>query len=197
MAMKRCPNGHYYDSSQHVSCPYCGVQGIGGSDMRGGDPFGGPPADVTVKLSHEAPAPKTPSFDDIKTIKKRDDELKTVGKAQSMMGFRPLAGWLVCIDGPDKGSDYRIYYERNFIGRAPNMDIAIKKDQGISRVNHAVISYDPKNKVFKLSEGDGRSMLYVNGESVEAPTKLKHGDIIEIADTKLMFIPCCGEWFSW
>lgn len=195
MAMKRCNNGHYYDPTQHVQCPYCGIPGMN-ADPRGG--FGGvPDSGATVKLSHEPVRKPTVPEDDIKTVKKSPDEIKTVGKAQSVMGFRPLAGWLVCIDGPNKGDDFRVYYERNFIGRAPNMDISIKKDSGISRVNHAAISFDPKNKEFKIAPGDGHGMVYLNDHSVDMPMPVKHGDIIEISDTKLMFIPCCGEWFSW
>ena len=35
----------------------------------------------------------------------------------------PVTGWLVCIEGPSKGRDYKIMTEKNFLGRSETMDI--------------------------------------------------------------------------
>jgi hypothetical protein len=68
-------------------------------------------------------------------------------------GIDPVVGWLVCIEGPDRGRDYRIHTERNFIGRAPTMDIAITGDPAISWDNQAVLSYNPRRHTFRLAPG--------------------------------------------
>ena len=39
-------------------------------------------------------------------------------------GIDPAVGFLICIEGPDRGADYRLVAGRNFIGRLPSMDVA-------------------------------------------------------------------------
>lgn len=109
----------------------------------------------------------------------------------------PVVGWLVCVEGKDRGRDYRIHTERNFIGRSAAMDIAIAGDEAISRENHAVVSYNPKNHGFRLAPGDSRGMVYLNDEEVLSATVLAAYDLIELDASKLMFIPFCGECFTW
>ena len=52
----------------------------------------------------------------------------------------PVVTWLVCIDGPSKGRDYRIHSQNNFIGRSRSMDICIEGDNTISSERSAVLS---------------------------------------------------------
>jgi len=106
-------------------------------------------------------------------------------------------GWLVCVEGADKGRDYRIRSEKNFIGRSEKMDIQISGDETISRENHAVVSFNPKNNAFKIHPGDGRGIVYLNGDDVDTPQELKPFDTVELGQTKLMFMPFCGERFQW
>lgn len=114
-----------------------------------------------------------------------------------MGGVDPVVGWLVCIEGPERGRDYRLHTERNFIGRDPSMDVAITGDPSISRANHAVISYNPKRHTFRLAPGDSRGLAYLNDEEVIAPVALAPYDRIELGETTLLFIPFCGERFVW
>jgi pSer/pThr/pTyr-binding forkhead associated (FHA) protein len=106
-------------------------------------------------------------------------------------------GWLVCVEGPDRGRDYRIHTERNYIGRAPTMDIAITGDPAISRDNHAVLSYNPKRHTFRLAPGESRGIVYLNDEEVDSTIELQPYDRIELGETKLLFVPFCGERFVW
>lgn len=198
MAMKRCSNGHFYDDSKYQQCPYCGISNMDASK--------------TVPLVQDRPANmasnggavgKTVSMAESQnsmpvTVASRvSDEGKTIGIMQSQKGIDPVVGWVVCIEGPSKGQDYRIKSERNFVGRDKSMDISIGGDMGISRENHAVISYNPKNNGFRLFPGEGHGIVYLNDEEVYNPMELKRGDVIEMGETKLMFIPICGEDFKW
>ena len=125
------------------------------------------------------------------------EDMPTVGVVHKQLGIDPVVGWLVCIDGPQRGRDYRIHSERNLIGRSPDMDICIAGDETISRRSHAIISFEPKRGTFRLSAGDGRGLVYLNDEPVESPAKLMPYGVIELGQTKLMFIPFCGEQFNW
>ena len=124
-----------------------------------------------------------------------DGNRKTIGYWGKQLD--PVVGWLVCIDGPDKGRDYRIRSEKNFIGRSPDMDIYIENDGQISRKKHAVISYNPRNNTFKLLPGDGRALVFLNGDDVEYAQVMNGHDLIEIGKSKFVFIPLCGKEFQW
>jgi len=112
-------------------------------------------------------------------------------------GFTPVTGWLVCIDGPAKGTDYRVRAGYNYIGRAEHMDICITGDNRIGHERHAMIAYDQEEKVFFFGPADGKSIVRMNGKMVMVPSEIHAFDVITIGSTKLMFVPLCGERFNW
>ena len=122
---------------------------------------------------------------------------KTVGMMQSQMGFDPVVGWLACIAGPSKGKSYTIRGGVNSIGRSERMDIVITGDLKISSENHAKISYSDKKNRFNIIPGDGRNIVYLNDEEVFTPMPLAAYDLIDFGETKLLFVPLCGERFTW
>ncbi len=111
--------------------------------------------------------------------------------------IKPVCGWLVCIEGARKGKDYKIISGKNFIGRADDMDIQILGDNEISRRNHAVIVFDPKNKETVLLPGDSNGIVYLGGAALYTPTPLKQYATIELGKSKFIFIPFWGESFIW
>ncbi len=188
MALQRCPNGHLYDPAKHSTCPYCGVSEL--------DFF---------KTSPKLPVPE-PRVDESEAIRTRPKEEKPIGGTdpgvtqphfRHKIGLDPVVGWLVCVDGNDRGRDYRIRGENNYIGRSEKMPICISGDPGISRENHAVITFDPKTSSFKLSPGDARGMVYLNGEAVYSPVDLCAHDQIQLGNSQFRFIPLCGDRFQW
>ncbi len=108
-----------------------------------------------------------------------------------------MVGWLVCVKGPDLGRDFRIRSEQNRIGRNSLMDICVPGDKRISRDTHATITYDPRHNQFRLAPGRARGMVYLNGRSLDAPAPLRSYDMIELGETRLQFVPFCGEDFQW
>ena len=122
---------------------------------------------------------------------------KTVGMMQSQMGFDPVVGWLACVAGPSRGKSYTVRGGVNSIGRSERMDIVITGDLKISSENHAKISYSDKHNRFNLLPGEGRNIVYLNDEEVFTPMPLKAYDLIDFGETKLLFVPLCGEKFTW
>ena len=122
---------------------------------------------------------------------------KTVGMMQSQMGFDPVVGWLACVEGPSRGKSYTIRSGVNSIGRSERMDIVITGDLKISSENHAKISYSDKHNRFNLLPGEGRNIVYLNDEEVFTPMPLHAYDLIDFGETKLLFVPLCGEKFTW
>lgn len=122
---------------------------------------------------------------------------KTVGMMQSQMGFDPVVGWLACVAGPSKGKSYTVRGGINSIGRSERMDIVVTGDLKISAENHAKISYSEKHNRFNLLPGEGRNIVYLNDEEVFTPMPLQAYDIIDFGETRLLFVPLCGERFTW
>jgi hypothetical protein len=188
--LTRCDNGHYYDSKKHTSCPFCGVQSLGidiqhtmAKRQGQGQAPGGYDIGITRPLNQAPAEPGDPG--------------KTVGVFKKKIGVDPVSGWLVAITGPDKGRDFRITSERNFIGRSESMDIQIPSDEAVSRENHAAVSYSPKTQIFRIYPGDSKGLVYLNDQEVLTPELLKAYDIIELGQTRLMFVPFCGKNFKW
>lgn len=113
-------------------------------------------------------------------------------------GYELAAGWLVVIEGPGRGCTREIYFGMNSIGRGSEERIALDfGDTTISREAHAYLVFDEKQSDFYLQHGGKSNLVRLNGAPVLAPQPLKNGDTIEIGDTKLRFVPLCGDDFTW
>lgn len=117
--------------------------------------------------------------------------------AGGVSGFTPVVGWLVCIEGPDRGKDYRIRMGYNTIGRSPQNNISIAGDQKISRERHALIAFDDAECTFFVAPGNGMNLVRVNNKLLMVPTPVEAYDIVTVGSTKLMFVPLCSDKFSW
>ncbi len=195
MEMKQCSNGHFYDASKFPECPNCNSASANVNMTRPLD------AGPTMPVSRESQSvgsasDRTYSMATPNVGGVADNE-RTVALIKHKTGIDPVVGWLVCIEGSDKGRDYRIHSENNAIGRGENMDICIHGDNTISRENHAFISFDAKDKIFYFRPGDGRSIVRFNGKALFNTTEIAPYDTIELGETKLVFIPLCGERFNW
>ncbi len=218
MEMKKCSRGHYYDASTHQDCPYCNRSNA--LDMT-------VPLNVNASaLSMNSGVDKTmpvgmgmEQWDDERTMPMgmaasmdggtfmrmpgeqrpsgASDDGKTVAMIKMQQGIDPVVGWLVCLDGKEKGKDYQIHSDNNYIGRSDKMDICIKGDETISRENQAIIIYDASDKSFYFSPAEGRSIVRINGQAIFQTTKLQAYDKVTLGKTELLFLPLCGERFEW
>ncbi len=169
MSLVRCANGHMFNSRKYGNtCPYC---------------------DISVEQNFKA--------DSSVVIGRNEDYEGSMSDWEEHDGIEPVVGWLACIEGSQKGSDYKIRREKNFIGRSEEMHIQILGDNYISRRNHAIIIYDPKNRNFILKAGDASGLVYLNDEAVYSAEELNAYDVIQMGKSKFIFIPLCGIHFEW
>lgn len=220
MEIKRCENGHFYDSDTYTSCPKCSGGGnetqgyAGGTSETQGYTAGMDSTGATVPISggfsgNIGDGSETmgmtggngfdiPGYD--ATIGRpnpyEDSHTQPINPG-GPTGFTPVTGWLVCIDGPARGTDYRIRAGYNFIGRSEHMDVCIRGDNSISREKHATIAYDNKSKTFFVSPSDGKNIIYLNDQLVMMPQVINSHDKLTIGTTVLMFVPLCGKEFDW
>ena len=109
----------------------------------------------------------------------------------------PVVGWLVCVGGYHFGECFNIYAGKNSIGRSEENSIVVSGDNGVSRVKHALIVYEPKKRDFYLQPGDSSGLTYLNEDYIMESRKLAIHDMIELGESKFIFVPLCGEAFSW
>lgn len=190
--MKRCDNGHYYDEKKHSSCPACGVNLSTGRTV----PHGAHPPSPAPSMASGAVVGGT------RRMASSPGPAEAAGKTVAMYseelgGIDPVVGWLVCIHGPDRGKDYRIKAERNFIGRNSENHICIANDPTVSRSKHAIISFNPKKNKFRILPGESSGLVYLNDEEVDMPRSLHPYDTIELGNSRFRFVPLCGPHFSW
>ena len=124
------------------------------------------------------------------------NEGKTIGVFGGKENDDPVVGWLVCLKGSNMGKSYELAARSNTIGRLYGNDVVLENEPQVSRESHAVIEYDYKKSDFYLHKSNGNSP-YVNDEIVLTAQKLKRYDKIEIGGCLLLFVPLCGDDFSW
>ena len=110
----------------------------------------------------------------------------------------PPVGWLVVVRGPGKGRVVTLGNGMNVIGRgAPARARIDFGDESVSRTNHARVVYEPRQRRYLLSHGDGSNLTYLNREVVMTPVPIESGAMIEIGETTLRFQAFCSKDFDW
>ncbi len=195
--MIECPNGHYYNAALYASCPRCSA----GQSANPQFPKTTPPDKATGAGMGGAPIPPTspaqPAFvTDPRPAQPFEIHTQPAGGLSDEGQIEPVVGWLVCIEGPERGVDFRIHDGYNYIGREIG-DIHIHGDNQISREKHAVISFYAKKQTFTIGPADGRNIIELNDEPVYSPMPVKSYDVITVGQSKLMLIAMCGDRFTW
>lgn len=160
---KFCNNGHQMDDSW-TECPYC---------VRTGYRIASTPDAGKTRAEMGQTRPEgRPAFDGSKTV------------VLSALKRAPVVGWLVVIEGPQKGEDFRLREGKNTLGKAVDCEVALQ-DQAVSG-KHASISY--KEGKFFLTDLDSTNGTFHNdsGEAISR-VELKDGDTIRAGETTLKF----------
>lgn len=187
MNLQRCENGHFYDADRFETCPHCNQTDISTvMETEGGSKEYTMPMDP---IEPDVPVPTTTTVDD----------------SQATVGYwdipnipnEPIVGWMVAIEGPHFGQDFRLKTGRNFVGRANGMDVELSQDNSVSRDKHAVVLYEPKSNLFLVQPGDAKELFYLNDKVVLSATEINAYDVLTLGNTKLLFVPCCSDKFNW
>lgn len=197
MAMVQCENRHFYDDRKHTHCPHCPVPGL--RDVK----IPGTQAASMSRPGMPQTEPASPGGADVPVRSGGGGANRggmpgvTIGAFSKRTGIDPVVGWLVCIEGTNKGRDYRLHSDLNKLGRAPNMDVCIEGDETISRENHCQIAFSPRSKSFSIIPGTGRNLIYLNGQDVLSAMPLKAYDRLDLGESSLLFLPFCTDKFDW
>ena len=169
----------------------------------------------TVRMPAKEPSTAKPASDyDERTVRlggstaagastKKTDERTVLVRGKSAdapagASDDPVAGWLVVVNGPGRGSSVTVGYGQNAIGRDAKQRVALNfGDDQITRENHAVITYDPRGRKFYVQPGSGKNLTYLGDAPVLAPQELASGAHLMLGKTTLRFIALCGPDFDW
>ena len=183
MKIEQCGAGHFFDRDKYGKCPFCSPKETSKRMVS--------PENTTANLRM-----KDSQYTDWKEASEASDENRTEREVQEQLIHHYTTGWLICVEGPEKGRDYRLRYGFNQIGRSHHMDVCIFEDDGISRKVHCSVVYEDKNNQFILVAGNGTVTLADN-EILANPKPLHMGDRFKIGDTVLEFIPYCRDDIKW
>ncbi len=222
MEIVRCSKGHFYDSEENATCPMCAAEAarnknpIGNNVLPDGiigtsyfddgntpsptlpvDPNGGKVQGYQPTVSADYQHAQSSSNGNMGAYPKTEPISPVAASNEESTTFDPVVGWLVCIEGATKGTDYRIHSQNNYIGRSARMDISIPEDSHISAENSAIIAYDNEDRVFYFGPCSGRNIVRVNGKPALSVEKIEAYDVLTIGTTKLLFVPLCGDRFDW
>ena len=210
--IKICPNGHPYDPSRFESCPICSTGGFAPTlDPFSADPMGA--GFDSAKQSGGSFAQTAPPEDGYRDTPEnysrfeptaipevrysgRMQETQSVDPSTPAGSSSPVVGWLVALDGPCRGTDYRIRVGYNYIGRNSG-DVCIHGDATISAERDCSVTYVPQTRGFYIAHELGKNPLLLNGKPVIREAELKNYDRITVGSTNLIFVGLSGEQFDW
>ena len=183
-----CPDRiHYYDSEKYSECPYC-------KRIREGK--GAKPTAPAEEEDLKSSKPK---------VKKRGAHIDRdatapwySGEKESEEIFEPVVGWLIAIEGPAKGRDFRLKPGRNVIGRIMEADICIEEDDLLSR-EHTIVYYYSEINNFYVEDNKSKhgTFLLPNKDVIVERKPIKDGDKILVGKTILLLKTLCNEDFQW
>ena len=157
----------------------------------------------TPVMNNVSNVPQTPVMNNVPNMPQTpmmNNALPALHQTPEIPGM-PVTGWLVCICGEAKGKSYNIVSGLNYVGRRKDMDICIEGDISISRYRHAVVEYSEERKEFLLRLGESKEKIYITRDRqkriLEGTIKLETYDVITLGRTELMFVPFCGDRFTW
>ena len=157
----------------------------------------------TPVMNNVSNVPQTPVMNNVPNMPQTpmmNNALPALHQTPEIPGM-PVTGWLVCICGEAKGKSYNIVSGLNYVGRRKDMDICIEGDISISRYRHAVVEYSEERKEFLLRLGESKEKIYITRDRqkriLEGTIKLEAYDVITLGRTELMFVPFCGDRFTW
>ncbi len=204
MKLIECPNGHHYNADFFQVCPFCEESGNAEAAaaavtdfvqpqaeraaVRGENSFGG---ERNINLAgNDSDRGKSGS-----DIVRGFDQKSPEGEGKAPAGHF-LAGWLVCVAGPDRGKCYEVNSGMITVGRARNMDIVLS-DPAVSRDRQLILVYDERRSRMTARRGEAKSLCYVDDEPVIMDRILEDRSKLQMGRSMFLYVALCGDDFNW
>jgi hypothetical protein len=171
-AAPACPSCNKEVDPTWQACPYCRAplgQAAAGQAA--------PPPPVPNRPGTMAPGGGPPNMPVI-----QGDKTMAIDISQLAGPKRGVVGWLVCMNGNQKGMDFRIFDGVNTIGAGADCDIVVTDEYLSSK--HALIRYEEGKYEFKDNDSTNGSFL---NEKKTTKDELIDNDTIRLGRTELRF----------
>jgi FHA domain len=166
---KFCANGHQMEDSWDL-CPYCQKTGFmpGAGDLK----------KTRIDSSASTPtAAQVPAAPTAAAVVRKTVVMADLHKA-------PLMGWVVLLDGMDKGKDFRVREGQNSLGSDASCNIVIPHPT-ISGKHASLRAQEGK---FFLTDLDSTNGTYLNLDPNKiAREEIKDNDLIRLGEVTLKF----------
>ena len=106
-------------------------------------------------------------------------------------------GWLVCVGGSFKGKSFELYKRDNTIGYDNEDDIYLKERKSNRNTDDGYVVICSENYEFTFARKCDKDMPEINGVPIAGRLVLKPYDMITVSEYKFIFIPFCGNCFTW
>lgn len=111
-------------------------------------------------------------------------------------GLGPIVGWLAVIAGPGRGQVLSLHYGVNDIGRSDQSRVRLDfGDATIVPDNQAAIIYTARSRRFYLQSMAAE--VWLNSQPALGSVELTGGEVLQLGQTSLRFVPLCGPDFDW
>jgi hypothetical protein len=108
----------------------------------------------------------------------------------------PVVGWLVIISEPGRGQALPLRYGVNDIGYSDKSRVRLNfGDEAIALDNQAAIIYTGGSRRFYLQSMVAE--VWVGGQPTQSSIQLNGGEVLQLGQTQLKFVPLCGLDFDW
>lgn len=97
--------------------------------------------------------------------------------------FQPCVGWVVIMDGPQKGRDFRLIPGRNRIGTDADMEVVLT-DPYVSSHHSTIVCND--EGIYQISDAGSTNGTKVNGKKV-MQAQIVDNDSLQVGHTALRF----------
>lgn len=133
------------------------------------------------------------------TDSKRISVLPKTMSIYSSGDVNPPVGWIVGLEGNYVGTCFALKAGTNRVGRNPEMEICLIDDPTISRDANSLIIFDSLKREFYIQAGMNGGLTYLNGDLIFSNSHdiLKPYDRIIFGKSEFVFVPLCGEHFTW
>ncbi len=197
MKLIECPNGHHYNADFFQICPFCEESG----NSAAATDFVQPQAERTAAVTDfvQPQAERAAAVTDF--VQPQAERAAAVTDSVQPQAERAaaghfLAGWLVCVAGPDRGKRYEVNSGMMTVGRGRTMDIVLS-DPAVSRDRQLILVYDERRSRMTARRGEAKSLCYVDGEPVIMDRILEDRSKLQMGRSMLLYVALCGDDFNW
>ena len=203
--IRYCAQGHIYDASVHAQCPYCEKILQNQRKLASELSFGMQTdyaeetellRDETELLQH-APDRYEDATEQLReaseSVRSGPHSPESAAENDGKEGF--TAGWLVCLQGPERGQSFTVLCSPCFLAQGQEESLAVLPVSGDAASTHPFFFKRGSGSVFLRNMTE--VPCYMDGQRIFGAAEMPSGARIEVYGRVFIFVPLPGGLFDW